>query len=94
MKIRNIEQAVDKALTLLALEEYEKPDEIINISRILIAQIHILELYRMGYTRFYIADEVDVNEKAVRMWLNADHVPSLKHAVALERLYVKTKDSH
>ena len=93
-KIRNIKQAVEKALTLLALKEYEKPNEVINIARILIAQVHILELYKMRYTRFDIAGELGVNEKTVRVWLKADHVPSFKHAIALERLYEKKKSSH
>lgn len=88
-KVTNTEQAIEKALTLLAFAEYKNPDDVVIISKKLIAQIYILELYRMGYDRFAIAGEVGVEEKAVRMWLNADHCPTLEHLAKLERFYKK-----
>lgn len=90
---KTIKEAVSKTLALLADEEYASPDDVFTICQKLIAQVHILELYRLAYSRFDIARELGVDEKTVRMWLNADHCPSLEHAVALETLYQKAKNA-
>jgi len=92
-KIRNAQQAVDKASSLLALDEYETLDEVNNIARILMAQLQIIELYQMNYTHFDIAREVGVNEKTIRMWLSADHSPTLEHLIKLAKFYRKVKGS-
>lgn len=90
---KTIKEAVSKTLALLADEDYASAEDIYIISRKLIAQVNILELYRLGYTRYDIAREVGVDEKAVRMWLNADHCPSLEHAITLETLYQRAKNA-
>ena len=90
-KPKNIKEAVIKTLGLLADENYTSADDVMTICQKLIAQVQILELYRLGYDRFAIAREVGVEEKAIRMWLNADHCPKHKHALKLETLYQKAK---
>jgi DNA-binding NarL/FixJ family response regulator len=91
---KTIKEAVNKTLALLADEEYTSADDVFTICQKLIAQVHILELYRLGYTHYDIARELEVDEKTVRMWLNADHCPSLEHAVALSTLYQKAKKNY
>jgi hypothetical protein len=90
-KIKNVQEATDKTLNLIAQEEYQTLDEINNISRIHVAQCAILDLYRIGYDRFKIKDGVGVNEKTIRMWLNADQAPTLKHLIELAKFYKKAK---
>ena len=90
-KPKTIKEAVKKTLALLADEEYASAEDVFTICRKLIAQVNILELYRMRYTRYDIAREVGVKEKTIRFWLNADQSPNLEHAVALETLYQKAK---
>ena len=93
-KPKTIKEAVNKTLAVLADEEYTSADDVYTICRKLIAQVTILELYRMGYTRYDIAQEVGVKEKTIRFWLNADQCPNLEHAVALETLYQKAKRNY
>jgi DNA-binding NarL/FixJ family response regulator len=90
---KTIKEAVNKTLALLTDEEYMSADDVFIICRKLIAQVNILELYRLGYSRFDIARELEIDEKTIRMWLNADHCPSLEHAIALETLYLRAKNA-
>ena len=90
---KTIKEAVNKTLALLADKEYASADDVRIICQKLVAQVNILELYRLGYSRYALAHELGVNEKTVRMWLNADHCPSLEHAMMLETLYQKAKNA-
>ena len=97
-KIRSVKQATDKALSLIAQEEYQALDEINNISRIFVAQCAILELYRISelvkpycpvIDRYAIAEGIGVNEKTIRMWVNADQAPTLNNLIELAKFYKK-----
>ncbi len=89
-KIVNLKQAIDKATNLLATSEYTNANDVTIIAKKLIAQVYIVELYRMKQDRFAIAEAVGVKEKAVRMWYRADHCPNIGHLIKLEKFYRKT----
>lgn len=86
-------KGVDEMIRLLSLDEYRDVDNVINILKIGITQIHVKALLSMPLTLDYIASKVGLNEKTIRMYRDAEQCPNRAHAIAIENLYLKERDA-